>query len=162
MGDTDEVDDAAEARQHERATSVEGILAEVREDLGRQSYPTTSEELATTYADSAMDLPNETESIASAFDRIDDRFEEPGEAYEALVREFEDGNLVDADVRESPGERATWSGARVDEERAPADDGIEGERQQSIERAKRAQQEEYEERENENENGSGREGDGDE
>jgi hypothetical protein len=50
----------------------------------------------------------------------------------------------------------------VDEERAPADDGIEGERQQSIERAKRAQQEEYEERENENENGSGREGDGDE
>lgn len=149
MGDTDEVDDAAEARQHERASSVEDILSEVREDLGRQSYPTSSEDLASTYADTPMDLPNETESIGSAFDRLDDRFEDPDEAYEALVREFEDGDLVDADVLESPGERATWSGARNDEERSPADEEIAGERQQSTERAKRAQQEEYEERENE-------------
>lgn len=141
MEDTDDVDDAAEARQHERASSVEDILSTVREDLGRQSYPTTSEELATIYADSSMDLPNETESIGSAFDRIDDRFENPGEAYEALVRAFEAGELVDADVRENPGERAAWSGARVDDEREPAAEDIEGERQASLERARRAQAE---------------------
>jgi hypothetical protein len=143
MGDIDEVDDAAEARQHERAAAVEEILSEVREDLGRQGYPTTSEELAATYADTPMDLPNETESIGSAFDRLDERFQDPDEAYEALVREFEEGDLVDAYV-ETPGERATWSEERVDEAREPADEGIEGERQRSVERARRAQQADYE------------------
>ena len=73
MGDPDEVDDAAEERQHERAAAVEDVLSEIRGDLGRQSYPTNSEDLASTYADTPIDLPNETESIGSAFDRIDDR-----------------------------------------------------------------------------------------
>ena len=153
MGDPDEVDDAAEARQHERAEAVEDILSEVREDLGRQSYPTTSEALATTYADTAMDLPNETESIGSAFDRIDDRFENSDEAYEALVREYEEGDLVDADAFETPGERATWSEDRVDDEGASED--IEGERQRSVERAKEAQQEEYEQEPGEHEGDGG-------
>lgn len=159
MGDTDEVDDAAEARQHERASSVEDILAEVREDLGTQSYPTTSEDLASTYADSPIELPNETESIGSAFGRIDDRFEDSEEAYEALMREYEDGELVGADVRETPGERATWDGERVDEDQAPADEEIEGERQRSVERAKQVQQEEYEGGD-EGADGRGGEGDG--
>ncbi|MFC6940534.1 hypothetical protein ACFQE8_11260 [Salinirubellus sp. GCM10025818] len=143
MGDADEVDDAAEERQHERATAVENVLSEVREDLGRQSYPTNSEDLASTYADTPIDLPNETESIGSAFDRIDDRFEGPEEAYEALADEFEGGEFVDAGVRGTAGERATRSDRGVDEEGAATED-IEGERQRSVERAKEAQQDEYE------------------
>ena len=154
MGDPDEVDDAAEARQHERASTVEDILSDVREDLGRQSYPTTSEDLAATYADSPTELPNETESLGSAFDRMDDRFEDAEEAYEALLTEFERGDSAGTGAVETPADRATWSGARVDEERAPADEEIEGERQQSVERAKRAQQENYE-NENEDERDDG-------
>lgn len=144
MGDTDEVDDAAETRQHERASSVEEILSEAREDLGEQSYPTTSEDLAAIYSDSPTGLPNETESLGSAFDRLDDRFEDADEAYEALVREFEGGELAGSAVGETAAERATWSADRVDDERAPADEEIEGERQRSVERAKRAQQEDHE------------------
>jgi ATP-dependent Zn protease len=146
MPDPDDAEDAAEARQHERASTVEDILSDVREDLGRQSYPTTSEDLAATYAGSLIGLPNETESLGSAFDRMDDRFEDAEEAYEALLTEFEGGDSAGTAAVETPAERATWSGDRVDEERAPADEEIEGERQQSVERAKQAQQEEYEER----------------
>jgi hypothetical protein len=142
MGDTDEVDDAAEERQHERAATVEDVLSEVREDLGRRSYPTNSEDLASTYADTPIDLPNETESIGSAFDRIDDRFEDPEAAYEALVREYEERDLVDAETgAQTPEERAAWT-----DEGGKTED-IEGERQRSIERAKRTQQEEYEDAE---------------
>jgi len=143
MGDTDDVDDAAEARQHERASTVEDILSEVREDLGNQSYPTTSEDLAATYGEGPTELPNETESLGSAFDRMDDRFEDPDEAYEALVTEFEGGEFVER-AGETPADRATWSGDRVDDERAPADGEIEGERQRSVERARQGQQEDYE------------------
>jgi hypothetical protein len=146
MGDTDDVDDAAEARQHERASTVEEILSEVREDLGEQSYPTTSEDLAATYGDSPTELPNETESLGSAFDRMDDRFENAEEAYEALVREFERGDAAGtAAAGRTSTEQATWEGDRVDDERAPADGEIEGDRQRSVERARREQQEDYEE-----------------
>lgn len=144
MGDTDDVEDAAEARQHERASAVEDILSEVREDLGEQSYPTTSEDLSEIYADSATGLPNETESLGSAFDRMDDRFEDADEAYEALMREYEGGEFARSAGGRTAAERATWSGDRVDEDRAPADEEIEGERQRSVERAKEAQQEDYE------------------
>mgnify|MGYP000406884481 CR=1 FL=1 len=152
MGDPEANEDAAKARQHERAAAVEDVLSEVQDDLGRQSYPTTSEALAETYADTPIDLPNETESVGSAFDRIDDRFERPGEAYEALVTEFEEGDLVSGavgvDAGETRGARAVRSEERAGEEEAvdaPVDDeGIEGERQGSVERAKQAQQEEYE------------------
>jgi hypothetical protein len=134
MSDTDSVDDAAEARKHERTATVEEILARVRADLGRQSYPTTSEELATTYGTTTTELPNETESIGSAFDRIDEQFEDPTEAYEALVMEFEGGEFVETDPDVPAGERATWSEDRTGEEE------IEGEHQRSIEAARRAQQ----------------------
>lgn len=144
MGDTDDVDDAAEARQHERASTVEDILSEVREDLGDQSYPTTSEDLAATYGDGPTELPNETESLGSAFDRMDDRFEDAEEAYDALVTEFEGGEFAER-AGGTHADRATWEGNRVDDERAPADGEIEGERQRSVERARQEQQEDYEE-----------------
>lgn len=122
-------DDDARARQHERAEIVENMLADVREDLGQQRYPTTSEELAATYADDPTELPNETESIESAFDRIDERFENPEEAYQGLVDSFEDGTYDDS--QRDPGEQATWSADRVEDDRPPAEEGVDGDRQES-------------------------------
>lgn len=55
--------------------------------LAEHSYPTTSEELAATYADEPLDLPNETESLGSVFDRlVDERYESVSEAREAVYR----------------------------------------------------------------------------
>lgn len=134
MSDPEDVEDAVETRRHERTATVEEILARVRADLGRQSYPTTSEELATTYGSTTTELPNETESIGSAFDRIDEQFDDATEAYEALVAEFEGGEYAEIDSDVPPADRATWSEDRTGEEE------IEGEHQRSIEAARRAQE----------------------
>lgn len=54
-----------------------------------QQYPTRREELATEYADQLIDLPNETESLGSVFDRLTSRrFEDPIEAREAVLNEL--------------------------------------------------------------------------
>ena len=104
MGDPEGVDAASEARSHERAATVQEILSTVRADLGRQDYPTTSEELAATYAAEPCERPNETESVGSAFGRLDDRFEDGEGAYRALVSEFEGGLYADdVDAGEAAG-----------------------------------------------------------
>jgi len=125
MGDPQNADATPEARSHERAATVEEILSTVRADLGRQDYPTTSEELAATYAADPSELPNETESIGSVFDRLDDRFEDAEAAYRALVTEFEGGLYADEGdagkaTGTTPAERATWDEARADDDRPPA------------------------------------------
>lgn len=85
----DRVQDSAERRQRERADSVESMLGRADDLLGEHKYPTTSEELATEYADEPIDLPNETESLGSVFDRlVDERFESAEEAREALYGEI--------------------------------------------------------------------------
>jgi len=87
--DPDRVQDSAERRQHERAERVEDVVRRAGDLLGEQTYPTTSEELATEYADEPLDLPNETESLGSVFDRlVDERFETAEEAREALYGEL--------------------------------------------------------------------------
>ena len=139
--DADDVEDAAAERQHERASTVEDVLSTVREDLGRQSYPTTSEELSARYADRPLDTPNETESLGSAFDRLDNSFEDAEEAYHALVTEFEEGEYADIGVDAVADEGPYWSEERVDDTRPPADQEIEGEPKQSAERARQAQTE---------------------
>lgn len=87
--DRDSVQGNAERRQHERAEHVESILDRTDDLLGRVKYPTTSEELANEYANEPIDLPNETESLGSVFDRIvDERFDSQAEAREALYGEL--------------------------------------------------------------------------
>lgn len=108
----DGVQDAAERRQRERAESVEDTLEAVRADLGAHRYPVNSEDLAAYYADDPIDLPNETESLGSAFGRLDRSFEDPDEAYEALVSEFEEGRLEGRDD-DPGGGNATWDGGRA-------------------------------------------------
>lgn len=79
----------ARERQHERTERVEETLQSVAELLGEQKYPTTGEELAVEYADQELDLPNETESLGSVFDRlVDERFESAEEAREAVYDEL--------------------------------------------------------------------------
>lgn len=87
--DTERVQQSANERRHERTETVEDIAGRVGNMLEEQKYPVTSEELAMEYSDEVMDLPNETESVGSVFDRIvDERFESPDEAREALLNEL--------------------------------------------------------------------------
>ncbi|WP_227375091.1 DUF5789 family protein [Haladaptatus halobius] len=84
----EDVMDSARERQHERAESVQDMLGQAGEMLDEHKYPTTSEELATEYGDQQLDLPNETESLGSVFDRlVDERFESADEAREAVYNE---------------------------------------------------------------------------
>ena len=87
--DAGRVQKRARERQHERAESVENMLGPLGEMLGEHKYPVTSEELAVEYADEELDLPNETESLGDVFDRlVDERFESPDEAREAVYNEL--------------------------------------------------------------------------
>jgi hypothetical protein len=87
--DVSSVQDSAERRQHERSEHVENVLDGVDGLLDEDKYPTTSEELAVEYANEPIDLPNETESLGSVFDRlVDERFETPEEAREHLYGEL--------------------------------------------------------------------------
>jgi len=87
--DPERVQEHSRQHTHERTEHVENILDRAGDLLGEHKYPTTSEELATEYADEPLDLPNETESLGSVFDRlVDERFETVEEAREALYAEL--------------------------------------------------------------------------
>lgn len=57
--------------------------------FSEHKYPSSSEELATEYAQDPIDMPNETESIGSVFDRLEDeRYDTAEEAEEAFYNEL--------------------------------------------------------------------------
>lgn len=89
MGERDPQESARE-RQRERAESAESAAAdEFGEMLSDHKYPATSEEIAADYANDPIDMPNETESVGSVFDRLEGkRFESAREAQEALYNEL--------------------------------------------------------------------------
>lgn len=81
--------DSARKRQSERADHVENILSRARLDLGDVEYPVRREELAEQYANEPVDLPNETESLGSVFDRLtQEEYESEREVREALYGEL--------------------------------------------------------------------------
>ncbi|SIS03902.1 DUF5789 family protein [Natronorubrum thiooxidans] len=84
------VQDRAEQRQSQRAETTESILEDVERHLGDLEHPVTSEELATEYGNEAIDLPNETESLGSVFDRL------AGEQFDSVeaVREAVYGEIT--------------------------------------------------------------------
>ncbi|MFA9416435.1 hypothetical protein [Natrinema sp. HArc-T2] len=87
--DRDRVQDRAEQRQSERADHTESIFEAVERDLDDLEYPVTSEELATEYATEPIDMPNETESIGSVFDRlVDEQYDSSEEVREAAYGEL--------------------------------------------------------------------------
>lgn len=87
--DRDRVQDASEERTLERGRRTESILEEVERHFGEHAYPTTGEELAAEYATTEIDLPNETESLGSVFDRLEgEQFESAAEVREAVYGEI--------------------------------------------------------------------------
>ena len=87
--DPERVQERATERQHERVDHIEAALEGTPDLMSEDKYPTTSEELATEYADEELDLVNDTESLGSVFDRlVDERFESPQEAREAIYDEL--------------------------------------------------------------------------
>lgn len=84
----DRAQDRAEQRKSRRADETESILEEVERDLGSLEYPVSSEELATEYGSEPIDMPNETESLGSVFDRLaGEEFDSPEEVREAVYGE---------------------------------------------------------------------------
>ena len=135
--DLDRVQDAAEERRRERTDHVEDTLAAVREDLGDEKYPVSSEDLAATYADQAIDLPNETETLGSVFDRLDEQFADEREAYEAVATELEAEERFPVDAEAAGEPPPTWSAERAETQHefreAPFDDE---ESESSVERSR--------------------------
>lgn len=85
----DRAQDRAESRKSERADRTESVLEDVESHLGGLEYPVTGEELAAEYATDPIDLPNETESLGSVFDRLaNEEFESPEAAREAIHGEI--------------------------------------------------------------------------
>lgn len=78
----------ARDRQRERADHVEDIVNTAEERFAEHKYPIRSDELAAEHADQPIDLPNETESVGSVFDRLDEEYDSPEEAREALYGEL--------------------------------------------------------------------------
>jgi hypothetical protein len=102
MVPSDDADDLAERdiedanrRRRERTEHVENILAETDTLFDDADYPTTSEELSRAYGDRTLDLPNETESLGSVFDRLDDEYGSPEEAREAVYNELTGEAMAD-------------------------------------------------------------------
>jgi hypothetical protein len=84
MGDPQE---SANERRHEQVEAVEEILDSVDPALEEHAYPVTSEELSAHYGSTNSELPNETESLGSVFDRLEDKeYDSPMEVKEAVLR----------------------------------------------------------------------------
>lgn len=87
--DRDRAQDRIGQRKSQRADTTESILDDVERHLGEAEYPITSEELATEYGNESIDLPNETESLGSVFDRLaGEQFESAEEVREAVYGEI--------------------------------------------------------------------------
>jgi hypothetical protein len=87
--DLESVQERAIDRQHERTSIVKNVLGNATDVLEDAKYPIRTEELAAEYGDELLDLPNETESLGSVFDRlVTERFESPDEVREALFHEL--------------------------------------------------------------------------
>ncbi|GAB3022487.1 DUF5789 family protein [Natronobiforma cellulositropha] len=86
--DPSEVTRQANERRSSRAESTETVLEDVERRLGDIEYPVSGEELATEYALDEIDLPNETESLGSVFDRLaTERFDSSAEIRETVLGE---------------------------------------------------------------------------
>lgn len=121
--DPERVRESARDRQRERAETTEHILERLDALFARTDYPTTSEELATEYADDEIDLANETESLGSVFDRlVDERFDSPEEAREAAYAELTGQGGTDAEYNEER-DLAALDEGNVDDERTDDDLG---------------------------------------
>ncbi|MFW5957033.1 MAG: hypothetical protein ACOCQ7_01205 [Natronomonas sp.] len=87
--------DESRRKQKERAEAVQNLLDDVDPDLDEHAYPVASEDLATHYGNTELDLPNETESLGDVFDRLADDYDTPQEARASVLKEIS-GMAVDS------------------------------------------------------------------
>ncbi|WP_224270079.1 hypothetical protein [Haloprofundus salinisoli] len=82
--------ESSRQRKDERADTVENIMAEVDRHLEGQKFPVRGEEIAEMYGQEGTDLANETESMGSVFDRLeqDEEYESAQEVREAVYGEL--------------------------------------------------------------------------
>ena len=90
----DDPQEAARERKREHAEAVEEILDAVDPALEEHAYPVNREALAAQYGETVLELPNETESLGSVFDRLaDDEYGSAMEAKEAVVHDVSGATL---------------------------------------------------------------------
>lgn len=90
MSDRDPTEEAEATRErhHERTERVEELVREEMTDADTK-YPVRTEELAVEYAETEVELPNETENLGDVFDRlVDEEFDTRAEAREAALHEL--------------------------------------------------------------------------
>ena len=110
----DRAQDRIDDRKAARAESTESILETVGAHLDSLEYPVSSEEIAAEYATEPIDLPNETESLGSVFDRLgDERYESAEEARQAVYGE------LSSDVADTHAESAEQTAHPRDERGDP-------------------------------------------
>ena len=85
---TEDVDDAARERQHERSEAVERVMDAVEGDMGESGYPVTSEDLAEEYGSTGLTTTGE-ENIDDVLENLPEgSFDSPEEVREAIEREL--------------------------------------------------------------------------
>ena len=107
MGDPQK---SSNERKHEHVEAVEEILDAVDPALEEHAYPVNSEDLSAQYGETILELPNETESLGSVFDRLgDDEYDSPMAAKEAVLDAVSaaspDPTTAGADREPRPGTR---------------------------------------------------------
>lgn len=107
MGDPQE---SSRERKHDRVEAVESVLDSVDPALEEHAYPVNSEDLSAQYGETVLELPNETESLGSVFDRLeDDEYESPMDVKEAVLRSVSDAS---PDPTVAGGDREPQPGAQ--------------------------------------------------
>ncbi len=127
----DDPQDSARQRSHEQAETIENILNTVDPALEEHAYPVNTEQLAAQYGETVIELPNETESLGSVFDRLeDDEYETPMDVKEAVLRAVSDatpdptiagGNREPIPERDRPINESRTNIAGDDETATPRD-----------------------------------------
>lgn len=116
MGDPQE---SSRERKREHEEAVESILDSVDPALEEHAYPVNREDLSAQYGETVLELPNETESLGSVFDRLeDDEYDSPMEVKEAVLRSVSeaspDPTVAGADREPQPGAQGAPEEVRED------------------------------------------------
>lgn len=115
----DDPQDDARERSREKAESVEQLLESVDPALEQHAYPVERSELAARYAETPLELPNDTESLGDVFDRLaDERYDSAAEAKVAVLNavtdETNDPTVAGVDHAPTPGTETIPAGEMDD------------------------------------------------
>lgn len=120
---TDDVppDEKAERRQRERRERQAEILEQFEHAVDDVKFPTNSAEIRAEFRDAPDEVVAEEESLGSVLDRLDDEYEDPQAAREAILEELgeaEHANPAETEREEVAETEAETTGVveEIDEE----------------------------------------------